>query len=78
MRQTIKGRVIEFKDGQFPTLVSPDKRENGMLMLNVATCAPSKSPKDRFGKTPEEKKRLKQLKRDTMPFQGKVIAKVGC
>jgi len=72
------GMMVEILPGQFPTLVSQDKKINGKLMANKAIGTPKRSPESTseiFFKTKEERSTLKQMRKSVAPFQNKVLLK---
>ena len=71
---TLKGRTVQLEYGQFPILVSSDRKEDGKLMSNKAQCHKNVHNSERFYLQPGEKKVLKNVMKKKL-FKNITIAK---
>jgi hypothetical protein len=63
--QKINGRDVLIFPGDFPTLVSSKKEENGKLLANTAHCLPrGLVSNERYAKSTDEISQLKRAKRE--------------
>jgi S-adenosylmethionine:tRNA-ribosyltransferase-isomerase (queuine synthetase) len=69
------GKKILIHEGQFPTLISDIKSENGKIVHNRTRTVPRKVySTERFQKTVEEKVELKLQKKNSI-FSNKLLLK---
>lgn len=63
--QTINGRNVRISPGDFPTLVSSRKEEDGKLLANTAHCLPrGLFSNERYAKSIDEINQLKRAKKE--------------
>lgn len=63
--KTINSKEISISPGEFPTLVSSRKEENGKLVSNSAFCLPRNlNSNERYAKSTDERNHLKRAKKE--------------